>query len=202
MEFTPVGTTSSRPATFRLVAATNRDLEEAIEEGTFREDLFFRLDVVRLDVPPLRARPMDIRVLSEHFLKMYADMHLSRVDGFTDDAIRLLEGHDWPGNIRELENLIQGILVLKAEGKIEAQDIAGRMRGRSASQSSEKSSEQVTLPEEGLNLKSTVAQLERDLIRQALKRSSGNKAQAANLLGMNRTTLVEKLKREPLPPEG
>ena len=99
-------------------------------------------------------------------------------------------------------DLIQGILVLKADGEIDAADVEGRMRGRASSQSGDDSGGQVTLPEEGLDLKSTVAQLERDLIRQALKRSSGNKAQAANLLGMNRTTLVEKLKREPLPPEG
>jgi transcriptional regulator with PAS, ATPase and Fis domain len=197
MVFTPVGSTTSKEADFRLVAATNRQLEERIAEGAFREDLYFRLDVVRLLVPPLRERKMDIPLLAEHFLALYAPMHNSTVSDLTDGAKMLMQRYDWPGNVRELENLVQGILVLKEEGSIDEDDIQMRLRGRTA-EPLEGATGRVTLPEDGLSLKQTVENLERDLIRQALKRSEGNKARAAGLLGMNRTTLVEKLKRQPV----
>jgi transcriptional regulator with PAS, ATPase and Fis domain len=197
MEFTPVGSTQSKKADFRLVAATNRKLEDGISDGTFREDLYFRLDVVRLIVPPLRERKMDIPLLAEYFLALYAPLHNSTVSRLTDGAKMLMQRYDWPGNVRELENLVQGILVLKAEGSIDEEDIQMRLRGRTA-EPLEGATGRVTLPEDGLSLKETVEQLERDLIRQALKRSEGNKARAAGLLGMNRTTLVEKLKRQPV----
>jgi transcriptional regulator with PAS, ATPase and Fis domain len=197
MVFTPVGSTQSKEADFRLVAATNRKLEDGIADGTFREDLYFRLDVVRLIIPPLRERKMDIPLLAEYFLALYAPMHNSTVSRLTDGAKMLMQRYDWPGNVRELENLVQGILVLKAEGSIDEEDIQMRLRGRTA-EPLEGATGRVTLPEDGLSLKETVEHLERDLIRQALKRSEGNKARAAGLLGMNRTTLVEKLKRQPV----
>ena len=197
MEFCPVGASQPRKASFRLVAATNRDLEQAIEDGSFRDDLFFRLDVVRLPVPPLRERPMDVPVLAEHFLRQYQHLHRARVTGFTAAAMRLMRSYAWPGNVRELENLVQGTLVLKREGPIDASDIAPRLRGRRHEAASPTPGPWV-LPSEGLSLRTTIEDLERDLIRQALSRSDGNKAQAANLLGLNRTTLVEKLKRRPL----
>ena len=197
MVFTPVGATQAKTADFRLVAATNQQLETCISEGTFREDLFFRLDVVRVAMPPLRERKMDIPLLAEHFLKAYAPMHNSTVSGMTEGAKTLMQRYDWPGNVRELENLVQGILVLKVDGSIDEDDIRMRLRGRTA-EPLEAETGRLTLPEEGLSLKSTVEQLEKDLIRQALKRSDGNKARAAGLLGMNRTTLVEKLKRQPV----
>ncbi len=197
MEFCPVGASQPKKASFRLVAATNRDLEAAIEQGEFREDLFFRLDVVRLPVPPLRERPMDVPVLAEHFLRQYQHLHRARVTGFTPAAMQLMRSYAWPGNVRELENLVQGTLVLKREGPIDAPDIAPRLRGR-RHEVSPPTRGPWLLPDEGLSLRDTIDELERDLIRQALTRSEGNKAQAANLLGLNRTTLVEKLKRRPL----
>ena len=197
MEFTPVGSDSTRKATFRLVAATNRDLATCIDEGTFRQDLFFRLDVVRMEIPPLRHRKMDLPILARHFLAMYGEIHRSDVKDLTAGAMEMLSHHDWPGNVRELENLIQGVLVFKREGMMDIEDIEKRLRTR-AGASTEPPPTGVALPEEGLSLRATMAGLERDLIRQALRRSQGNKAQAASLLGMNRTTLVEKLKRHPV----
>ena len=134
---------------------------------------------------------------AEHFLKLYAPMHNSTVSSLTEGAKKLMQLYNWPGNVRELENLIQGILVLKADGAIDEEDIQMRLRGRTA-EPLEAETGRVTLPDEGLSLKETVEHLEKDLIRQALKRSEGNKARAAGLLGMNRTTLVEKLKRQPV----
>ena len=197
-EFVPLGATTAKKATFRLVAATNRDLDACVEAGTFRQDLLYRLDVVRLDVPSLRDRPMDVPLLAAHFLKLYAKSNRSTVEGFTDDAMALMQSYSWPGNVRELENLVQGTLVLKREGIIERDDVARRLRGVEVEEVTPSSGDALELPEDGIQLRQTMDRLERDFIRQALRRSEGNKAQAAGLLGMNRTTLVEKLKRRPV----
>lgn len=200
-EFIPLGSSTPKKVTFRLVAATNRDLDEASEEGSFRQDLLYRLDVVRLQVPPLREREMDVAPLAEHFLHLYAERNRSNVSGFSEDALTLMAGYDWPGNVRELENLVQGALVLKREGVIEVSDIERRLRfkpGQRESLTQPGGQHTAELPEDGLQLRETLEELEREFIRQALRRSEGNKAQAAGLLGMNRTTLVEKLKRHPV----
>ncbi len=200
MEFVPVGASAARKATFRLVCATNRDLESLVAEGGFREDLYFRLDVVRLDVPPLRDRREDVAVLAEHFLGHYASLHNSKVEGLSPEALTLLQRYHWPGNVRELENVIQGVLVLRREGHVEAADIRRRLRGRIDESAEPAIATGLKLPDEGLDLRGTLDALERDLIRQALRRTEGNKAQAAGLLRMNRTTLVERLKRKPVDP--
>ena len=197
-EFIPLGATTPKKATFRLVAATNRDLDACVEAGTFRQDLLYRLDVVRLDIPPLRSRPMDVPLLAAHFLRVYAEANRSSVEGFSDDALTLMKGYSWPGNVRELENLIQGTLVLKREGIIERDDVARRLRNVGENEETPQGPSSMELPEDGMELRETMERLERDFIRQALRRSEGNKAQAAGLLGMNRTTLVEKLKRHPV----
>ena len=197
-EFVPLGATAPKKATFRLVAATNRDLDACVEAGTFRQDLLYRLDVVRLKVPSLRERPMDVPLLAAHFLKLYAKSNRSTVEGFTDEAMGLMQTYSWPGNVRELENLVQGTLVLKREGVIEREDVARRLRGVTAEEPTPTGGDAMELPEDGIQLRQTMDRLERDFIRQALRRSEGNKAQAAGLLGMNRTTLVEKLKRHPV----
>jgi transcriptional regulator with PAS, ATPase and Fis domain len=197
-EFVPLGATTPKKATFRLVAATNRDLDACVEAGSFRQDLLYRLDVVRLKVPSLRDRPMDVPLLADHFLNLYAKTNRSTVAGFTDEAMALMQSYSWPGNVRELENLVQGTLVLKREGVIEREDVARRLRGPEVSDEVPASGGSLELPEDGIQLRQTMERLERDFIRQALRRSEGNKAQAAGLLGMNRTTLVEKLKRHPV----
>jgi transcriptional regulator with PAS, ATPase and Fis domain len=194
-EFEPVGSSTRKKARFRLVAATNRDLKTEVEEERFRQDLFFRLDVVRIHVPSLRERVVDIPLLAEHFIAKYAKLNNSTVDSITSDAVRLLKRYEWPGNIRELENVIQGILVFKPEGRIEADDIAMRLHVPDAEAEPTIPSEGMDLPDDGLDLRSTLEDVERTLIRAALKRTDGNKTLAANLLRLKRTTLVEKLKR-------
>jgi transcriptional regulator with PAS, ATPase and Fis domain len=196
-EFEPLGSTEKRRAEFRIVAATNRDLEETVVSGTFRQDLFFRLDVVRIEVPSLRDRPMDIRRLSKHFLDLYKGATLGNVTDFTDGALEMLERHEWPGNVRELENVVHSMLVLKDSGALSAQDVAAKIQGRILS-ASPRTFGAIELPLEGINLRDALEKMEQQLIRQALVRSSGNKAAAATLLGINRTTLVEKLKRNPI----
>ncbi|HRE89638.1 MAG TPA: sigma-54 dependent transcriptional regulator [Myxococcota bacterium] len=216
--YVPVGGSSPKTADVRIVAATNVDVNQAIREGRFREDLFFRLDVIRIELPPLRERRMDIEPLARHFIALHAAPNLSEVDDITRAALDELERHGWPGNVRELENVIQGILVLKERGAIEAEDVRQKLHGRSrerdlvrpgalflgpttsAAQSRGEArldgkAPSVSLPDEGLPLKDTLERLERELIREALTRCNGNRARAATLLGLNRTTLVEKLKR-------
>ena len=141
---------------------------------------------------------MDVPLLAAHFLSLYAEANRSEVSGFADDAMALMQGYSWPGNVRELENLIQGTLVLKREGLIERDDVARRLRGSHEPETPSVAGDTMELPEDGMQLRQTMERLERDFIRQALRRSEGNKAQAAGLLGMNRTTLVEKLKRHPV----
>lgn len=195
--FEPLGSTESRKATFRVVAATNVDLEAAVEAGTFRQDLFFRLDVVRIHLPPLRERPEDVAPLVEHFMSMYRETLDVDIPGITDGALQLLEWHTWPGNVRELENVIQSVMVLKGQGVIDEDDIAMKFRSRLAAIPTAPVPS-VHLPETGLSLPDALGQLELSLIRQALRRSGGNKSAAATLLGINRTTLVEKIKRLPV----
>ena len=195
--FEPLGSSQTRKADFRLVAATNQDIEAAVREGRFREDLFYRLDVVRLEVPPLRRRRMDVPPLAEHFLGIWREQHRSQVTGFAPAAMARLVAHDWPGNVRQLENLVQSLLVFKAEGEIDEPDVARRLGPRP--EPGEAGTDPVVeLPPEGLDLRATVERLERELMRQALRRSANNKAAAATMLGLNRTTLVEKLKRNPV----
>jgi len=227
--FVPVGGSAPKTADVRIIAATNIDVAHAIREGRFREDLFFRLDVIRIELPPLRARPMDIEPLARHFIAVHAAPNQSHVDNITDAALTELERHTWPGNVRELENVIQGILVLKEHGAIDADDVRQKLVGRQreAREPLRPSSlfepspprndharelqtptearprqPRVALPDEGIPLKDTLERLERELIREALDRCQGNRARAANLLGLNRTTLVEKLRRMPGSEEG
>jgi DNA-binding NtrC family response regulator len=160
---------------------------------------------------------MDIEPLARHFIAIHATPNLSEVDDITRAALDELERHSWPGNVRELENVIQGILVLKERGAIEADDVRQKLHGRSRERDlvrpgalfigsapppqarsevrSDGKAPSVSLPDEGLPLKDTLERLERELIREALTRCNGNRARAATLLGLNRTTLVEKLKR-------
>ena len=196
-EYQPLGSSEKRKAEFRIVAATNRDLEESVVASTFRQDLFFRLDVVRIEVPALRQRPMDVPVLAQHFLELYRHGTLGDVNAITDAALDMLSRHEWPGNVRELENVVHAMLVIKESGPITPDDVAAKIHGRILS-TPLPTFGTITIPEDGINLKEALERLERQLIRQALVRSEGNKAAAAELLGINRTTLVEKLKRNPV----
>ncbi|HEY1205636.1 MAG: sigma-54 dependent transcriptional regulator [Bryobacteraceae bacterium] len=182
-EFERLGSNKTRHIDVRIIAATNQDLRAALEQGTFREDLYYRLNVVPLNIPPLRERTEDIPFLAEHFVKKLAAANASPVESISEEAIqRLLEYH-WPGNVRELENVIERSLVLSSGTRLEAADIrldtAPRARERTATD---------FLPE-GM----TLDDYERSIIREALRRAAGNKSQAARLLGLTRNALRYRL---------
>ena len=167
-----------------MVAATNRKLEQSVAANTFRADLYYRLNVVPLSIPPLRERPEDVAVLAAHFLK-------PAKRNFTPAAIAALERHAWPGNVREMENLIQRLLVLKPQGELDVADLPPALRGAPTSAGAPPA----PLPSEGVDLYAALGELEDRLIREALERSGGNRNQAAQSLGLKRTTLVEKLRK-------
>ena len=200
-EYTPVGSETPRKVECRIIAATNKDLVAEVEAGRFRNDLFFRLDVIRIELPPLRARMMDLPLLAAHFLELHAEANGSAVTGFTPEALEELTHFSWPGNVRELENIILGLLVLREEGVIDRDEVRWKLSTRPG-WTAPRDSVSIALPEDGLILKETLDRVEHDLIREALCRSKGNRSQAASLLGLNRTTLVEKLKRRPVYTEG
>jgi DNA-binding NtrC family response regulator len=175
-------------ADFRLIAATNRDLDQALAEGRFREDLFYRLNVVRIQVPPLRARRSDIPELSEHFLRRLRVGRHDAPSGFRDDALRALLLHDYPGNVRELENVIQRAVVLARGPLITAEDLPAITAGASPASGEARLAELLTLP-----MDQAARELERMLIARALVRAGGNKTEAARLLQIRRQQLYAKL---------
>jgi DNA-binding NtrC family response regulator len=191
-----VGGNETRTVDVRIVAATNRDLEEAVSEGRFREDLFYRLNVIPLHLPPLRERKEDVALLVQHFIRKV----MAR-DGQPDapevlvsqDALRRLMSYPWPGNVRQLENAVERALILRgSRQQVELSDLPPEIQTVPV-----EAAPAVDLPETGIDLPSVVARIERDLIARALARTNGNRADAARILGLKRTTLVEKLKRIP-----
>jgi len=190
-EITPVGGTDARAIDVRLIAATHRNLEEMVEEGTFREDLFYRLDVVPLEIPPLRARLEDIPVLADHFRLVVNAREGRTVPPLSSEVVERLTAHDWPGNVRELEHLIERLVVVVGDRDVRLSDLPPYMRLGLVDL--EQGIPQ--LPPHGVDLRLFLTQLEDRFISQALARADGNKNRAAELLGINRTTLVEKLRR-------
>ncbi|MGB3398837.1 MAG: sigma-54 dependent transcriptional regulator [Candidatus Deferrimicrobiaceae bacterium] len=191
--FTPVGGTKPVNVDVRVIAATNKDLEKEIAEGRFRQDLFFRLNVIPVHVPPLRERVEDIPVLAEHFIRKYAKGSGRRIQGFRADAMDALERHSWPGNVRELENLVERLVVLNRDGWFEKKDLPAAMlprKDRDGGKSAER------LRNGGLDFRKAREDFENGLIREALSLCGGNKNRAAALLGLKRTTLLEMLKRK------
>lgn len=175
----------------RIIAATNRNLEKAMEEGKFREDLYYRLSVIPIHIPPLRERKEDIPVLVEHFLEKFNREKGRNITGISPKAMDKLMTYWWPGNVRELENLIERVVVLKRSGTIDVEDLPEKILTSGAKDPLGT----IVLPEQGIQLDATIHRLERELILQALKRTKGVKKEAAQLLGMKRTTLIQKMKR-------
>ena len=190
--FERVGGVRSIRVDVRILAATNQDLEEAIAEKRFRPDLYYRLNVIPIQIPPLRKRKEDIPLLVDHFIQKFNVSKQRSVKGITPDALKLLMKYYWPGNIRELENLIERMMVLMGDDEmITAEDIPEKLilsRRRSFPFHFE-------LPEEGVVFSDIVSAFENQILDQALSRTGGVKNRAAQLLHMNRTTLVEKLKK-------
>jgi DNA-binding NtrC family response regulator len=182
-EFERLGSNVTRHIDVRVIAATNQDLRAALEQGTFREDLYYRLNVVPINIPPLRERKQDIPFLASHFVKKLAPETGGRVESITDAAIEKLLGYHWPGNVRELENVIERSLVMCTGTELDASDIKLESALRPRPQS-----EAHFLPE-GLSLD----QYEQEIIREALRRADGNKSQAARMLGLTRNALRYRL---------
>jgi DNA-binding NtrC family response regulator len=182
-EFERLGSNKTQRVDIRMIAATNQDLRAALEQGTFREDLYYRLNVVALEIPPLRARKVDIPYLANHFIHKLAPDSGSQVESITPAAMDLLLDHTWPGNVRELENVIERSLVMATGKQLDAKDVKLDVpRNRSSNPG------ELALPE-GMSLE----QYEQELIRQALKKADGNKSRAARLLGLTRNALRYRL---------
>ncbi|MEK6758460.1 MAG: sigma-54 dependent transcriptional regulator [Deltaproteobacteria bacterium] len=196
-EFERVGGRSTIKVDVRIVAATNIDLEKAVDEKKFRNDLYYRLNVIPLTLPPLRDRKEDIPLLLNHFIDKINKRKKKHIKGVSPDAMRLFEGYEWPGNIRELENLIERLIVLKDDGSlVMPKDLPDKFRKTRVEE--EKALSGVLLPLEGIDFNSAVDNFERDLIINALSRMNGVKKKAAEFLNLNRTTLIEKMKRKGL----
>jgi DNA-binding NtrC family response regulator len=186
-EFERVGDSNTIKVDVRVIAATNSDLARMVADGEFREDLFYRLNVIPVQIPPLRERKEDIPLLVRHFLEK-----LKSLLTVSQEGMRRLMAYSWPGNVRQLENAVErAVAFTGGRTQIEVGDLPTEVQ---QAQETVLSSA-VSLPEEGLDLDAFVADIERDLIQRSLERTGGNKGQAATLLHLKRTTLVEKLKR-------
>ncbi len=184
----------SRPIRFdaRVIAATNVDLGKLVKEGKFREDLYYRLNVVRVKLPTLRERASDIPLLARHFVEKSCRRNMVPARTLSQDAVRVLMSYSWPGNIRQLENAIEHAVVMSGGQRqigvdalpVEIMQPAGELPLPA-----------VTIPDSGLNFTSVVSQLERELLLRCLEKTGGNKRQAARLLHLSRTTLIDKLNR-------
>jgi two-component system, NtrC family, response regulator AtoC len=207
-EFERLGDGKTIKVDVRIVAATNADLGKLVKDGAFREDLYYRLNVIQVLLPALRERREDIPLLVQHFVNKYsgvttadAGRDLTRVGTpinarvlVSQDAMRALMSFSWPGNVRQLENAIErGIALLGGRSTIELSDLPPEIQGSTITYIPT-----MDFPDAGVDLPGMVEQIERDLINRALSRTGGNKAAAATLLNIKRTTLVEKLKRLPL----
>lgn len=198
-EFERVGGNSNMKVDVRVIAATHQNLENRVKEGLFRQDLFYRLYVIPLTMPPLRNRGADISLLAEFFLQQLNQKNNLNVKGFSEDALDILSAYHWPGNVRELKNLIERLVVLKRNGMIEPLDLPDKIKGKVKPQVEFPSYE---LSVEGVPLNSAVTEFEKALILQSLEKVNWVKNRAAKLLHLNRTTLVEKIKRHKLTPNG
>lgn len=202
-EFEKLGSSRTIKVDVRVVAATSADLLKRIEEGTFRPDLYYRLNVVHLRLPPLRERREDIRVLAEHLLAQFCAMLGLPAKTISDDAWGALTNYRWPGNVRQMQNALERAAALTgAAVEIHLQDLPEEVRegatarGTPAPTAAHLAEESPpNIPDEGVNFDALVAKVERDLLLQSLAKAGGNKMRAAHLLNMKRTTFVEKLKR-------
>ncbi|HEV3470990.1 MAG TPA: sigma-54 dependent transcriptional regulator [Pyrinomonadaceae bacterium] len=198
-EFERLGSSRTVKVDVRVVAATSADLRRRIEEGTFRPDLYYRLNVVHLHLPPLRERREDIRPLALHLLEKFCTNTGLPPKEIRGDAWAALHGYGWPGNVRQLQNVVERAAALTgAAAEIRLQDLPEEVRAGAPAQTPAPPAAPVAahqLPDEGLDFDAVVSEVERDLLLQALDRAGGNKMRAAQLLNMKRTTFVEKLKR-------
>ena len=199
-QYEVLGDGTTRTADVRIIAATHRDLAAMVEQGTFREDLYYRLNLVDVKLPALRERAGDIPLLVEHFIGVANARHGTNVTGAEPALLERLSRYRWPGNVRELGNAVERMVIFQKHGVLPAGALPPHIARAESASSTVPTPElaplsSTQLPEKGVDLRAAVAQLEESLIGQALERTGGNRNAAAQLLGLNRTTLVEKLKR-------
>jgi transcriptional regulator with PAS, ATPase and Fis domain len=189
--FEPVGGCKTVQVNVRIIAATHRDLEEEVQKGNFREDLFYRLFVIPIKLPALRERRGDIPHFVAHFLDCLNASKRTCVTSISDDALSFLMQHAWPGNVRELANLMERMVVIKGEGEIDVDDLPEKMKNEAP----QNSFCEPEITGDGLCLNTAVSEFEKRLIYQSLEKAKWVKNKAAQLLQVKRTTLVEKIKR-------
>jgi two-component system response regulator PilR (NtrC family) len=190
-EFRRVGGTQDVKVDVRIVAATNRDLEKAVAEGAFREDLYYRLDVIPIKLPPLRMRTGDIPLLSQHFLEKFAKESGKPVPTMSQEAMRVLLAHEWRGNVRELENVVERVVAFTTGSSVTDADIRGWLHKPVSNQQALPSE----LPEDGLDLEGLINTIEKDLLLKALERSQWVKKRAARLLRLNTRSFRYRLEK-------
>ena len=191
-QFERIGGVKTISADVRIITATNQNLEKAVAEKRFREDLFYRINVIPINLPTLHERGSDILILANHFLTNFNKLKKKNVERISPEATNYFMNYKWPGNVRELQNLIEMLVVMKEEGEIGIDDLPPKFRNI---QSPIETNIMTQITEEGINFNDHMSQLEKELLLKALKMSGGVKNRAAKLLNLNRTTLVEKLKR-------
>jgi DNA-binding NtrC family response regulator len=184
-QFEPVGSNKTRTVDTRIILASNRNLEEEVRQGRFREDLYYRVNVVTIELPPLCERVGDVRLLAEHFLRMYSTQHNRNKLGITDEAIKYLERYLWPGNVRELENVIERATLLSKSKFVGPEDLPDSIKEEQGRQPKQYQS---------ISLKEALAGPEKEIIRQALQANHWNRQATAKALDINRTTLFKKMK--------
>lgn len=192
--FERVGGCKTIKVNARIIAATHRNLKEEIKKGNFREDLFYRLYVIPINIPPLRERREDISLLVSHFLDKFNKKNGLELEGFTDESTEIILSYSWPGNIRELRNMLERLVILKRKGLISPQDLPENMR----MQNNVLTAPNIQISDDGISLNTAVNEFEKALILQSLEKTKWVKNKAAKLLQLNRTTLVEKIKRHQL----
>lgn len=193
-ECEPVGSDHAVQVDVRVVTATHRDLRLAVREGRFREDLFYRLNVLPLELPSLRERDGDIGLLIRYFLDVQGRRKNKQILQLEGAAMSALERYSWPGNVRELENLVERLVVLNDDGVIHPRDLPDYVLNNAVPQHQQAT--QLTLPSEGVDLDGFLERIENGFIERALERARGNKTMAAELLHLNRTTFIERLRKK------
>jgi DNA-binding NtrC family response regulator len=187
-----VGDSKPMKVDIRIVAATNTDLRQMVKEGSFREDLYYRLNVIPVRLPPLRARKEDVPLLAHHFIKKSCQENGIAVKPISQETLRVLMAYDWPGNIRQFENAMEHAVAMSlTANEIGPDSLPEEVRTKSGPAVVPT----VSIPDEGINFTNVVSQLERELILRCLEKTGGNKRQAARLLNLSRTTFIDKLQR-------
>jgi len=191
-EFERIGGNSTVKVDVRIISATSSNLEQMVKDGTFREDLYYRLNVIPVSLPPLRERREDVPLLVQKFVERFCETHKLELKSVLPQVMKSLMGFDWPGNVRQLENIVERMVALTGNRTaILPTDLPEEIQRRDPLNFVPL----IEIPEEGINFQNVVTDMERELILQSLRKTNGNKKLAAKMLHLKRTTLIEKIKR-------